>query len=63
MNTYGLSKGDARGLPTRIPTQNNRFAKLACSLAAAALIRRGVLAGCAYSERGVYTRARAQRRY
>ena len=33
MNTYGLSKGDARGLPTRIPTQNNRFTKLACSLA------------------------------
>ena len=30
MNTYGLL-GDVRGLPTRTPTQNNRFAKLACA--------------------------------
>ena len=52
MNTYGLSKGDARGLPTRTPTQNNRFAKLACSLAAAALIRRGVLAVVCVLQKG-----------
>ena len=30
MNTYELL-GDTRGLPTQIPTQNNRYAKLACA--------------------------------
>ena len=30
MNTYGLL-GDTRRLPTQIPTQNNRYAKLACA--------------------------------
>jgi hypothetical protein len=31
MNTYGLLGDTRRGLPTRTPTQNNRYAKLACA--------------------------------